>query len=174
MAEEYAGRNQDRQEFKVVGRRDIPGRLSYALASGAAQFAREYTRPGMLHAKVLRSPHARARITRLDATKARALEGVREIVTWEDEELRLIDSRLEPHVRDLFAFITVFPGFTLGNQADREGEEVAVCVAAESEEICDEALRLLDVDWEIQPHVLDLKEALGAGRAGPATRSTFG
>ncbi|MCX8032539.1 MAG: molybdopterin-dependent oxidoreductase [Thermoleophilia bacterium] len=156
----YQGRNQDRQEFRVVGRRDLPGRLSYALASGSAVFAREYVCDGMLHAKVLRSPYGRARIKRLDVSKAMALPGVHEIVTWEDEELRLMESRLQPHIEQMMSFITAFPGFLLSNQADREGEEVGACVAAESEEVCDEAISLLDIEWEIQPHVLTAEEAL--------------
>ena len=163
MSEEYAGRNQDRQDFKVVGRRDVPGRLSYALASGAAEFAREYVRPDMLHAKVLRSPYARARITRLDVMKARALEGVRDVITWDDDELRVMDARLAPPASTVLTFLTPFPGPILGTQADREGDDVGVCVAAESEEICDEALRLIDVEWEILPHVLSAEEALKPG-----------
>jgi CO/xanthine dehydrogenase Mo-binding subunit len=163
VAEPYKGRNQDRQDFKVVGRRDLPGRFSYVLASGAAEFAREFTKPDMLHAKVLRSPYARARITRLDATKARALAGVKEIITYDDEELRVMYSRMVPHLDAVLGWLVPFPEGILSTQADREGEEIGVCVAAESEEICDEALRLLDIEWEIQPHIVDMKEALEPG-----------
>ena len=86
--EEFEGRNQDRQEFKVVGRKDIPGRLSYALAAGAAKYAREVVVPGMIHGKILRSPYARARIKSMDTSRAEALPGVKAVVTWEDEQIK--------------------------------------------------------------------------------------
>ena len=133
MSEEFKGRNQDREEFKVVGRRDIPGRLSYALAAGAAKFAREVVVPGMLHGKVLRSPYARAKIKGMDTSRAKALPGVKAVVTWEDEQVRGMSllSALDPPTFDA-SIPRAFQSFgvpVLGNEAEREGDEIGVCVA---------------------------------------------
>lgn len=164
MSEEFKGRNQDRQEFKVVGRRDIPGRLSYALASGTAKFAREVIVPGMLHGKILRSPYGRARIKRIDVSKAKALPGVKAVITWEDEQIASMPllSAMDPPRFEGSPF-RAFQSHgvpVLGNEAEREGDEIGACVAAESEELCDEALKLIEIEWEVLPHLLDPRKAL--------------
>jgi CO/xanthine dehydrogenase Mo-binding subunit len=164
MAEEFRGRNQDRQEFKVVGRRDLPGRLSYTIASGAAKYARDAVRPGMLHGKILRSPYAHARIKRMDTSKAKALPGVKALITWDGEEIKAM-----PPFYSFSVLPDSPPSFrsravpVLGNEAEREGDEIGACVAAETEEICDQALKLIEIEWEVLPHVLDPKEALEPG-----------
>ena len=101
----------------------------------------------MLHAKFLRSPYAHAKVVSVDTTKARALPGVVDILTWEDEDIvKLSTGGFGP------------PKPWLDNVAHEEGAEVAVIVVAESEEICEEALRLLDVEWEVLPHIVDILE----------------
>lgn len=124
--EEFEGRNQDRQEFKVVGRKDIPGRLSYALATGAAKYAREVVVPGMIHGKILRSPYARARIKGMDTSRAEALPGVKAVVTWEDGQIKAMPllSALDPPIFEgspSLAFQSIGVP-VLGNEADREGD----------------------------------------------------
>jgi CO/xanthine dehydrogenase Mo-binding subunit len=171
MAEAFKGRNQDRQEFKVVGRRDIPGRLSYTIATGAAKFAREVVRPDMLHGKILRSPYGRARIKHMDTSKAKALPGVKAVVTWEDKEVKAMPFiYFTPPVKGFPQPFTSSGVPVLSNEAEREGDEVGVCVAAESEETCHQALKLIDLEWEVLPHVLDPREALeqGAPKLQPA------
>ena len=152
---DYAGVNGLRESFKVVGTPNLPGRLSYALATGVAKFGIDYVLPGMLHAKFLRSPYANAKVLSVDTAKAFAIPGVADIVTWEDEDLEILQSHGE-----------VFGGAKplLDNIADREGDEVAVVVVAEDQDICDEAIRALDVRWEVYPHVVDLLD----GRRGEA------
>src|SRR5512139_971542 len=81
------GSNGQRTEFKAVGRANIPGRLSYTIATGGAKFGSDAVLPDMLHAKYLRSPHGRAKIKSLDISKAKALEGVVDIVTWDDPDI---------------------------------------------------------------------------------------
>jgi len=169
MAEVLKGRNQDRQEFKVVGRRDIPGRLSYTIATGAAKFAREVVRPDMLHGKILRSPYGRARIKHMDTSKAKALPGVKAVVTWEDKEVKAMPFiYFTPPVKGFSQPFTSSGVPVLSNEAEREGDEVGVCVAAESEEICHQALKLIDLEWEVLPHVLDPREALEPGTPSDA------
>jgi len=146
---DFDGANGLRENFKVVGTPNLPGRLSYALATGVAKFGADYVMPGMLHAKFLRSPYANAKVLSVDTSKAWAIAGVVDVLTWEDEVFAEMRSSGE-------AFGT--PKVLLDNIADRAGVEVAVIVVAENEEICDEALRALEVEWEVYPHVIDLLE----------------
>jgi len=128
---DIVGVNGQREDFRVVGKPNIPGVVSWALASGLAKFGSDYVLPNMLHAKFLRSPYANARVLSVDISKAQALQGVVDIVTWEDEDIK----NLRPEGRAW-----------LDNYADKEGIEVAVIVVAESEDICVEALGLLDIE----------------------------
>ena len=155
---QYEGRNQDRKEFKVVGRRGIPGRLAYVIATGKAMFSPDVVVPNMLHGKFLRSPYAHARIRSIDTSKAQALPGVRAVITWEDPEVKAMPRWMG--MGDI-----KYGAPMLGNVADLEGDEVGAVVAAESEELCEEALRLLKVDWEELPQYTDPLEAMKPGAA---------
>jgi CO/xanthine dehydrogenase Mo-binding subunit len=144
---DLAGVNGQRETFKVVGKHNLPGKLSYALATGVGKFGIDYVVPDMLHAKFLRSPYANAKVVSVNTARARAIPGVVDIVTWEDEDMKQLGA-------------TPF-GFGprrawLDNIADQENAEVAVIVIAESEDICEEALRRLDIEWEVWPHVVDI------------------
>ena len=146
---DIAGANGLREDFRVVGKPNLPGKSSYALASGIAKFGIDYVLPNMLHAKFLRSPYANARVLSVDTTKASALLGVVDIVTWEDEDIKnLIVGGKAPGVHRRW----------LDDYADQEGAEVAVIVVAENEDICEEALRLLEVEWEVLPHIVDIQK----------------
>jgi CO/xanthine dehydrogenase Mo-binding subunit len=142
------GSNGERKIFNVVGKHNIPGRLSHSIASGQAKFGTDVVVSNMLIAKFLRSPYARAKIKSVDTTKAKALTGVVDIVTWEDPEIKGMPEMPVPLLID---------------EADMEDEEVGVVVVAESEELCDQALKLLKVDWEVLPHILDPREGLKPG-----------
>ena len=83
---DIAGVNGLRKNFKVVGTPNLPGKLSYALATGVAKFGVDYVLPGMLHAKFLRSPYANAKVVSVDCSKAWAIPGVVDIVTWDDSD----------------------------------------------------------------------------------------
>ncbi|SHI16797.1 CO or xanthine dehydrogenase, Mo-binding subunit [Sporobacter termitidis DSM 10068] len=144
---DLAGANGQRENFRVVGKPNLPGVLSYALATGVARFGIDYVLPDMLHAKFLRSPYANARVLRVDTAKARAIPGVVDILTWEDEDIKKLVSYGEHWGA---------PRPWLDNLADQEGAEVAVIVVAETEELCEEALRQLDVEWEVLPHIVDI------------------
>ncbi len=144
---DLAGVNGQREHFRVVGKPNLPGRLSRAIASGIAKYGVDYVVPDMLHAKFLKSPYANAKVVSVNAEKARKIAGVVDIVTWEDEDIKKLSSG--------GGFMGPALPF-LDNIADQEGAEVAVIVVAENEDICDEALRQLDVKWEVLPHVVDL------------------
>jgi CO/xanthine dehydrogenase Mo-binding subunit len=148
---DLAGVNGQRTEFKIVGKPNVPGKLSYNLASGKAKYGADATAPNMLHAKFLRSPYAYAVVKSVDISKVKALPGVVDVITWEDPDLKALQregGRGEP------------AGAFLDNIADQEDAEVAVIVVAESEELCDEALRLLKVDWEVRPYIVDPREGM--------------
>lgn len=121
--------------------------------------------PGMLYAKVLRSPHPHARIRSLDASKAKRLAGVHAVLTYDDPEVASLKKTSNAWTSII---TTPYDRYTCAKYNDRRvlsdhvrwvGDEAGVVVAAETEEIADEALKLLDIEWEVLPFVLDLIEA---------------
>lgn len=145
---------QIRKKFSVVGRRDIPGSLSFPIATGKAKYPRDLVFPEMLFAQVLRSPHARARIKSMDVSRAKALRGVHAVITWDDPDVKAMPLAYK---------FTKAP--VLGDRADREGDEVGVMVAAESQEIAEEALKLVKIEWELLPFILDARDAIKSNAA---------
>ncbi|NLV29958.1 MAG: xanthine dehydrogenase family protein molybdopterin-binding subunit [Acidobacteria bacterium] len=146
-----AGVNGQREGFRVVGKPNLPGKLSYALATGMAKYGADYVYDGMLEAKFLRSPHANAVVRKVDVEAAKRIPGVVDVLTWEDEDLKNFGGRGGRG-----------PGGAqaawVDNVADMEDDEVAVIVVAESAELCDEALKALNPQWEVLPHVVEIRE----------------
>ncbi len=147
-----AGFNGERTEFRIVGTRNLASKLSYNLATGKAKFGSDETACNMLHAKFLRSPYAYAVVKKVDISKAKALPGVVDILTWEDPELQALQQD--------GSILGCPDGPLLSNVADQEDAEVAVVVVAESEELCDQALKLLEIDWEVKPHIIDPRDGI--------------
>ncbi len=147
---DLAGVNGQRENFRVVGKPNLPGRLSYAMATGIAKYGADYVVPDMLHAKFLKSPYANAKILSIDTKKAEKIPGVVDIVTWNDEDIKSLLETGEMMMGPSKPIIT--------DTADQEGAEVGAIVVAETEDICDEALRSLDIKWEKLPHVVDILE----------------
>jgi xanthine dehydrogenase molybdenum-binding subunit len=121
--------------------------------SGQAVFTRDICLPGMLVAKILTSPFAHARIVRMDTRKAETLEGVRDILKCDDPDIRF-DNGAGADFSNQYNILTL-PGIS-----DFYHHPMGVVVVADSEEICDRALRLIEIQWEERPFVLDLEEAL--------------
>ena len=142
------GSNGQRTEFKAVGRANVPGRLSYSMATGMAKFGSDAVVPDMLHAKFLRNPYGRVKIKSMDISRAMALEGVVDIVTWEDPEIKSMKGTREP---------------LIPKEAETEDEEIGAVVVAETPEICDEALKLIKVEWDVLPTLVDLLDGLKPG-----------
>ncbi len=142
------GSNGQRIEFKAVGRANVPGRLSYTIATGRAKFGSDFVVPDMLYAKFLRNPHGRAKIKSMDISKAKVLEGVVDIVTWEDPEIKAMKGTREALLVD---------------ESDTEDEEIGAVVVAVTPEICDEALKRIKVDWEVFPTIVDPRDAFKSG-----------
>jgi CO/xanthine dehydrogenase Mo-binding subunit len=118
--------------------------------TGAATYTGDIQLPGMLYARVLRSPHPHARIRRIDTSKAQALPGVKAILTRENCDV-VWSSGDTRNKRYLF-----------NNPARFAGDAVAA-IAATDRHIAEEAMRLIDVEYEVLPFVLDPEDALKPG-----------
>jgi len=129
--------------------RDTPRRDSVEKVTGRARYAFDASLPGMLHAKVLRSPHAHARVLRVDAARARALPGVHAVLTGDD--LHNVEPGHGTFVKDqpVVALDTV-----------RYVGDVVAAVAATDEQTAFAALDLITVDYEVLPSVASVAEAL--------------
>ena len=151
--------------FNEIGKRGVRRLDGYEKASGEAIYTRDVKLPGMLYARILMSPHARAKIKKMDTSKAEALPGVRAVIRYDDPEVKdrvLNGTSFGPEwVCPEFAGWGIKPVHpVLGDEAWHEGQPVGAVVAADSEDIANEALRLIDVEWEELPFVLDQEEAL--------------
>jgi CO/xanthine dehydrogenase Mo-binding subunit len=158
-----APRDTGAREFKVVGTRPIrPDGIDKV--TGRARFGADMVMPGMLTGRILRSPHAHARIRKIDTSKAEALEGVKAVVTRRDfGRVRpgfdaAIDAGGEVHP-DLKH---ILDNVMAGEKALYDGHAVAA-VAAISPAIANKALKLIEVDYEVLPHVTDVDEAMKPG-----------
>jgi CO/xanthine dehydrogenase Mo-binding subunit len=152
------GINGDRKEFKAVGKANVPGKLSYAIATGKAKFGTDVIIPGMLHAKFLRSPYARARVKSIDATQSRALLGVVDVVLWNDPDMKALGGGAGMGGAGGGGLIDEMGAPMIDDLADMENQEVGAIVVAESEDLCDQALALLKIEWEKLPHIIDPRE----------------
>jgi xanthine dehydrogenase molybdenum-binding subunit len=149
------------QDFKVIGTRPVR-HDGLDKVIGRAKYGADYSFPGMLYGKVLRSPHAHARIKSINAERALRLPGVKAVVTHAD-----------------FAPQTTAPVYRMGGEAainplylasnilakDKvlfAGHGVAA-LAATSLHVAEEALALIDVEYDVLPVVLDVIEAMQPG-----------
>ena len=131
--------------------------------SGRATYTRDVYLDGMLFAQVLRSPHPHARIKSIDTSKARALPGVKAIVTSENCNYVWGAGSTAGGIQysDDIKKITTQKRHAFNNPVRYVGEPVAA-VAAVDRHVAEEAVRLITVDYEVLPFVLDQEEALGA------------
>ena len=144
------------KEFKWVGTRPVrPDGVPKV--TGRAQYGADYRLPGELIGKVLRSPHAHARIRGIDTSKAEALPGVRAVVTSADFPDHPFAYIGPERVAQNFWHIT--RNIMAREKVLYEGHAVAA-VAAGSAAVAEEALSLIEVDYEVLPHVIDVDEAM--------------
>ena len=130
------------KEFKIIGKRQ-PKLDASDRVSGRAKYASDLYLPGMLYAKILRSPHPHAKVVHIDIEKAKALPGVKAVLTHKDMPSYRYESDM-PILTDIARF---------------EGDDIAV-VAAVDDEKAQEALELINVDYQVLPFVLDPEEAM--------------
>jgi CO/xanthine dehydrogenase Mo-binding subunit len=137
------------QKFKLVGTRPLrPDGVDKV--TGRAKYGADAFAPGQLIGRVLRSPHAHARIKKIDTSKAAKLPGVKAVITSADlPDYTNGDSGMFDILENCMARDTVF----------YDGHAVAA-VAAIDADTARKALKLIKVDYEILPHVTDVDEAI--------------
>jgi len=147
-------------EFKIVGK-PMSRDDAWAKVRGDLKYADDFSLPGMLYAKVLRSKYPAAKIISIDISKAGQLEGVQTVLTAKDV----------PHNETVTRFgqsSEVGKGFeglyrVLADKKVRFMGEAVALVAADTEEIAEEALDLIEVKYEPLPGVFDPVEAMKPG-----------
>ena len=146
-------------KFKVIGTRPIR-HDGVDKVTGRAKYGADISLPGLLHGKVLRSPHAHAKIKSIDTSAALKLPGVKAVITSAD--LPKLQSGVVP-----MGELAMNPHYMSMNLLAHDkvlydGHPVAA-VAATSPHIAEEAIRLIKVEYEVLPHVLDAESAMKEG-----------
>lgn len=142
--------------FKWIGK-DVKRREDPALLTGTAVYTNDFKLPGMLHAAVLRSPYAHARIKSVDTAAAKALPGVFAVLTGAE-----VAELVTPLPR--FCVEEVVEHAVAIDKVRYAGEAVAI-VAAESRYIAEDAAALIEVEWEPLPSVVDPVAAMAPDAA---------
>ena len=140
--------NRKETNFKVVGT-PVPRADGVAKVSGRTRYAADVDCQGALWAKILRSPYPHAKLLRVDVSKARSIPGVKAIVTGEDAKSCYIGKQ----IRDMPVLCWDVVRFI--------GDRVAA-IAAETCDAAEEAISLIDVEYEQLPAVYDPRDAMKA------------
>ncbi len=128
--------------------------------TGKARYGADVRVQGTLHAKILRSPHAHALIKKIDTSKAEALEGVRAVVTAAD--MPIVEDAVADFGESLANYRLLADNCLAQTKVLFRGHGVAA-VAATSPHIAEEALGLIEVEYEVLPPVLSVGEAMREG-----------
>ena len=132
-------------EFKVVGKRPIR-HDGYDKVTGKASYGADINLPGMLHGKILRSPHAHARILSIDTSKAERHPDVRAVVTSQHLSAEIRDSQKGAQI--LATSKVLYKGHAIA------------AIAASSHHAAEQAVSLIDVEYETLPAVTSAEDAL--------------
>jgi len=162
------GRGGKPAALRVVG--TTPVRADgFEKVTGSAVFADDFHLPGMLHGKVLRSPHAHAAILSIDAAGALRLPGVHAVITAADfpEPSTEIEARSEG---GLVEIVDLASNCMARDKALYDGHAVAA-VAADSPHVAEQAARLIRVEYEVLEPVLDVRSAMAEG--APVVHADF-
>ena len=139
-------------DYSVVGTRPIRPDGTDKV-TGRALYGADFDTSGLLHGKVLRSPHAHAKIRSIDTSKAEALQGVLAVITGKDMPHDADESDTTKYSRD---------NMLAGDKVLYKGHAVAA-VAAANPHVAEEALALIDVDYEVLKPVLTAPEGMKDG-----------
>ncbi len=141
-------------EYSILGTR-TPRDESVPKATGQAKFSADFSLSHMLHAKLLISPHAHARILNIDTSRAMKLPGVKAVITGKDiPPIKMLPGLGPDLPTDQYIFAI--------DRVCYLGDAIA-SVAAVDEDTAEEALELIKVEYEPLPAVLDLEEAIRPG-----------
>lgn len=147
----------EEKELKVVGTNPSARPDAVDKVTGKARYAADINLPGQLVGKVLRSPHAHALIKSIDTTEAENLKGVKAVITRDDfTDLPILHAAAG---EIMVNFRDVTRTMMAREKALFDGHPVAA-VAATSESIAKAALKLIKVDYEVLPHVIDVVDAM--------------
>ncbi len=149
-----------KKEYKVVGTRPVR-HDGVEKVTGAARYGADIHLPGMLHGKVLRSPHAHAAIKRIDLSAAEAHPSVRAIATGGD--LAEVADKLSDIGEEIFTSLRYMRDNILAADKALYAGHPVVAVAADSPHLAEEALALIDVEYEVLPPVVDVEAAMEPG-----------
>lgn len=145
----FGNENYTQENYRYVGRVNVPRKDAREIVTGKCTFLDDFSLPQMLIGRAKRSPHAHARIKSINVEKARQLGGVAAVLTYKD-----IDQSW------LMGWPPMKP--ILGERVLYVGDPVAL-VAAETREIADEAIELIEVEYEGLPAVTSGIEAIKDG-----------
>ncbi|MBP1731409.1 MAG: aldehyde oxidase and xanthine dehydrogenase molybdopterin binding protein [Deltaproteobacteria bacterium] len=146
------------ESYNVVGKRFIRRKDGYEKASGSAVYTADVNLPGQLWLRILTCPYPHARIKSMDTAKAQRLPGVRALLRYDDPELPERADVSGHWGRGAEGYEPV-----LNRCGYWQGMPLGVAVAADTEEIANNALKLVEIEWEERPFNLDQEEALKPG-----------
>lgn len=146
--------------FKLVGR-PVPRHDAWAKVKGEQQYSADFEMPGMIYGKVIRSEHAAAILKGIDATEALALPGVHCVITAKDLYENTDVSKFG-QMRDVGDGFEGLYKVLADGKIRFKGEPVAL-IAADTEELCEDAAKLVKIDYDVQEGVFDPREALKPG-----------
>ena len=150
-------------EYNVIGtslaKVDAPERVT-----GKAAYGADLDLPGMLWAKLVRSPHAHARIKKIDTSKAKALTGVKAVITASDLP-HLPKGATAPLVGEVSIDMSAIKEIVMASDKARYHGQVVAAVAAIDPFIAEEAAGLVEIDYEVLPVVTDVLQAMQPGTA---------
>ena len=142
--------------FNVIGTRPIR-HDGVDKVTGRAKYGADINLAGMLHGKILRSPHAHARIRSIDTSRAEALPGVMAVLTARD--FPIVEDAILDYFETRGSIRTVAENVLASDKALYKGHAIAA-VAATSPHVAEEALDLIQVDYEVLTPILDVREAM--------------
>jgi len=144
------------KEFVNPVGKSVPRIDGKGIVTGQTKYAFDVSFPNMLMGKMIRSPHPHARILSIDTSKAEKLPGVRAIIKAQDTYNIKFGSNeyFFPHTVDQMALES--------EKVRYVGDEIGA-VAAVDQETAEEAIKLIDVKYEVLPHVVDVEEAMKPG-----------
>ncbi len=155
-APSYTSENYSSAKYKVVGTRPIR-HDGLDKVTGRAKYGADVSMSGLLHGKLLRSPHAHAKILSIDTSEALKLEGVKAVVTSQD--LPIVADQLIDLAEVMANPRVMAENILAGAKVLYKGHAIAA-VAAMSPHVAEEAVGRIKVEYEVLPPLLDVREAM--------------
>ncbi|MYG00665.1 xanthine dehydrogenase family protein molybdopterin-binding subunit [Candidatus Poribacteria bacterium] len=146
----------EKKEYKVIGTRPIR-HDGVDKVTGRAIYGADFQITGLLHGRVLRSPHAHARIVSIDTSRAEAYPGVKGVVTAQD--LPAAEDKIADLGEGAVSLKYLCDNILASDKALYKGHAIAA-VAATNPHIAEEACELIDVEYEVLPPVLEVRQAM--------------